>query len=85
MIINGMGDVFSIIDQQNKNNEWVIILHQSRFLLEYMKVHVHSILKGSETDQYIVQNLTWSEVYLSSNLSNDIIHEVMTLVPLTAT
>ena len=50
-----------------------------------MKLHVHSLLKGSEADQYLVQNLTWSVVYLSSTLSNDILHKVLTLVPLIAT
>ena len=50
-----------------------------------MKRHVQSLLKGSEADQYIAQNLTWSGVYLSSTLSNDLLHKVLTLVPLTAT
>ena len=44
-----------------------------------------SLLKGSEADQYIVQNLTWSGVYLRSTMSNDLLQRVMTLVPLTAT
>ena len=50
-----------------------------------MKSHVQSLLKGSEVDQYIVQNMTWSGVYLRSTLSNDIIQKILTLVPLTAT
>ena len=60
-------------------------MHQSRFPLEYVKIHVQSLLKGSEADQYVVQNLTWSGVYLSSTLSNDLLQKELTLVPLTAT
>ena len=52
--------------------------------MEYVKCHVQSLLKGSEVDQYIVQNLTWSGVYLRSTLSNDLLQKVLTLVPLTA-
>ena len=50
-----------------------------------MKGLVQSLLKGSEADQYIVQNLTWSGVYLRDTLSNDLLQKVLTLVPLTAT
>ena len=50
-----------------------------------MKCLVQSLLKGSKADQYIVQNLTWSGVYLGSILSNDLLQKVLTLVPLTAT
>ena len=50
-----------------------------------MKGLVQSLLKGSEADQYTVQNLTWSGVYLRSTLSNDLLQRILTLVPLTAT
>ena len=50
-----------------------------------MKGLIQSLLKGSEVDQYIVQNLTWSGVYLRSTLANDLLQKVLTLVPLTAT
>ena len=50
-----------------------------------MKGHVQSLLKGSEADQYIVQNLTWSGVYLRSTFSNDLLQRVLTLVLLKAT
>ena len=50
-----------------------------------MKRHVQSLQKGSEADQYIVQNLMWSGVYLMSTLSNTLLQKVLTLVPLTAT
>ena len=53
--------------------------------MDYVKSHVQSLLKGSEEDQYVVQNFTWSGVYLRSNLSNTLLQKVMTLVPLTAT
>ena len=48
MIINVIWGVFSIADPQNKEKKWDILLHQSRFPLEYVKSHVQSLLKGSE-------------------------------------
>ena len=49
-----------------------------------MKCHVQSLQKSSEADQYVVQNLTWSGVYLGSTPSNTILYKVLSLVPLTA-
>ena len=72
-------------DPRNKYMGWDNLLHQSIFPLDYVKRHVQSVLKVSEADQYVVQNLTWSGVYLRSTLSNNIIKKVPTLVPLTAT
>ena len=80
-----MWDVFSLLDPRNKEKRWDILLHQSRFPLDYVKIHVQSLLKGSKADQYVVQNLTWSGVYLRSTLSNTLLQKVLTLVPLTAT
>ena len=70
MISNGMWDVFSLPYSHNKKKRWDLLLHQSRFPLEYMKLHVQNILNGSELDQYVFQNLTWSGVYLMITLSN---------------
>ena len=50
-----------------------------------MKHHVQSLQKGSEADQYVIQNLTWSGVYLRSTLSNTLLQKVLILVLLTAT
>ena len=50
-----------------------------------MKRHVKRLQKGSEADQYVIQNLTWSGVYLRSTLSNTLLQKVLTLVLLTAT
>ena len=50
-----------------------------------MKGLVEILLKGSEADQYIVQNLMWSGVYLRSTFPNDLLQKLLTLVPLTAT
>ena len=58
MIKNGMWDVFSITEPQNKEKEWDLLVYHSKFHLEYVKGLVQSLLKGSEADQYIVQNLT---------------------------
>ena len=80
-----MWDVFSFPDTRNRDKKWDIFLDQSRFPLEYVKRHVQSLLKGSESDQYVVKNLTWSGVYLRSNLSNTILQKVLPLMPLTAT
>ena len=77
--------VFSLPYPRNKEKRWDLILHQSIFPLEYMKHHVQSLQKGSEADQYVVQYLTWSGVYLRSTLSNNLLQKVLTLVPLTTT
>ena len=80
-----MWDVFSLPSPYNKDNKWDIILHQSRFPLEYVKRHIQSLQKFSEAYQYVVQNLTWSGVYLRSTLSNTLLQKVLTLVTLTET
>ena len=80
-----MWDVFSLSDPRIKEKRWDLLLHQSIFPLDYVKIHVQSLLKGSEAEQYVVQNLTGSGVYLRSTLSNTLLQKVMTLVPLTAT
>ena len=80
-----MWDVFSLTYPHNKENKWDILLHQSRFPLEYVKRPVQSLQKVSETDQYVVQNFTWSGVYLRSTLANNLLQKVLALVPLTAT
>ena len=85
MINNEMWDVFSLPDPRNKEKRWDLLLHQYIFPLDYFKSHVQSLLKGSEADQYGVQNLTWSGVYLRSALSNNLLQKVLTLVPLTST
>ena len=83
--MNGIWDFFSLPDPRNKEKRWDILLHQSRFPLDYVTSHVQSLLKGSEVDQYVVQILTWSGVYPSSTLSNTLLQKVLTLLPLTAT
>ena len=85
MINNGMWYVFSIPDPLNKEKRWDLLLHQSIFRFYYVKSYVQSVLKGSEAYQYVVQNLTWSGVYLRSTLSNTLLQKLLTLVPLTAT
>ena len=80
-----MWDVFYLPDPRNKEKRWDLLLYQSRFPLDYVKSHLQSLLKGSEADQCVVQNLTWSGVYLRSTLSNTLLQKVLTLVPLTAT
>ena len=44
-----------------------------------------SLQKDSDSDQYVVQNLTWSGVYLRSTLSNTLLQKVLTLVILKVT
>ena len=68
MIRNVMWDVFSLSDPLNKEKKWDLLLHQYIFPLEYVKRYVQSLQKGSEADNYVVQNLTWSGVYLRSTL-----------------
>ena len=80
-----MWDVLSLPDPRNKEKRCNILLYQSRFPLEYVKHHVQILIKGSEAYQYVVQNLTWSGVYLRSTLSNTLLQKVLTLVPLIET
>ena len=58
MFRNGIWDVFFLPDPRNKEKKWDLLLHQSRFLYEYVKRHVQSLQRVSEVDQYVVQNLT---------------------------
>ena len=62
-----------------------LLLHQSIFPLEYVKRHVQSLQKGSEADLCVFQNLMWLGVYLRITFSNNLLHKVLTLVPLTET
>ena len=80
-----MWDVFSLPDPHNKEENLDILLNQSIFPLGYVKRHVQSLQKFSEADQYVVQNLTWSGVYLGSTFSNTLLQKVMKMVPLIAT
>ena len=80
-----MWNIFYLSDPHNKDKNWDLLLHQFIFTLDYVKFHVQSLQKGSESDQYVVQNLMWSGVYLRSTLSNTLLQEILALVPLTAT
>ena len=80
-----MWDVFSLPEPRNKEKKLDLLLHQYKFPLEYVKCHVQSHQKGSEADQYVVQKLICSGVYLRSNFSNTLLRKVLTLVLLTET
>ena len=41
IINNGMWDVLYLPDPHNKESMWDLLLHQSRFPLDYVKSHVH--------------------------------------------
>ena len=85
MIRNGIWDILSLLDSRNKEKKWDLLLHQSRSPLDYVKRYVQSLQKCSEAYQYVVQNLTWSGVYLRITFSNTLLQKVITLVPLIAT
>ena len=85
MISNGMWFVFSLSDLHNNDYKWDNILHQYISPFKYMKRHVNILQKVSKVYQYVVQNLTCSGLYLKINLSNALLHKVLTLVLLTAT
>ena len=53
--------------------------------MDCIKHHVNILQKVSKADEYMVQNLTWSGVYLRINLSNTVLQKVLTLVLVTAT
>ena len=78
-----MWDVFSLPDTHNKDKKWDILLPQYIFPLDYVKCHLNIIHKGSKTEQYVVQNLTCSGVYLGSYFPNSILQMLLSLVPLT--
>ena len=80
--LRGSQSVHGFFSEEKK---WYLLLHQSIFPLDCVKSHVQNLLKGSEADQYVVQNLTWSGVDLRSTLSNTLLQKLLTLVPLTAT
>ena len=75
----------SFPDPRNKEKRWDILLRQYRLPLEYVKDYVQILLRGSEAYHYVVQNLTWSGVYLRIPLSNTLLQKVLPLMPLTAT
>ena len=72
-----MWGVFYFLDPCNNEKKWDLLLNQSIFSLGYVKGHVQSLLKGSEADQYVFQNLTWLGVYLRSTLSNTLLQKVL--------
>ena len=85
MIRNGIWGVFYLPDPHSKYKKWDILIHQSRYPLDHMKIHVQSIQKVYEADQYVVQNLTWSGVYIKGSLSNTLLQKVLIFVLLTTT
>ena len=85
MIRDRMWDALYLPYPRYKQKKWGLLLHQSRFPLDYVKLHVQSLQKGSEAYHYMVQKFSWSRVYLRSNLSNTLLLKVLTLVPLAAT
>ena len=80
-----MWDVFYLPYPRNKEKNWDIFLNQSRFNLDYVKNHVKVFQKYSKADKYMVQNLTWSGVYLRNTLSSAILQKALKLLLLTAT
>ena len=80
-----MWDVLSLPGTHNKDKKWDILVHQSRFPLDYVNRHVKRIQQGSNADQYVVQNLMWPGVYLRSTTSNILLQKALKLVPLKAT
>ena len=54
-----MWDVFYLPDPHNKDKKCDLLIHQSIFPLDYVKIHIKIIQKGSEAYQYVVQNLMW--------------------------
>ena len=83
MIRNEIWEALSLTYPYFKEKKWYLLLHQALFPLDYVKHHIKSLQKGSEADQYVVQKLTWSGVYLKSTLSSAILMKVLKLVLLT--
>ena len=55
-IRNGKWDGLSLPDPHNKEKKCNIILHHSRFPLEYVKRHVRRLQKGFEANQYVASD-----------------------------
>ena len=51
-----MWDGLSLPDPRNRQKKWDLIIHNSRFPLEYVKRHVLSLKKGSEANQYVASD-----------------------------
>ena len=85
MIRNGMWDVFSLLEPRNKEKKCDLLIHKSRFSLDYVKRHVDSLQKSSKAYKYVFQNLMCSGVYLRNTLSNNLLHKVLPLLPLKVT
>ena len=51
-----MWDGSSLPDPLNKDKKWYLILHQSRFPLEYVNCYVHSLQKSSEANKYVASD-----------------------------
>ena len=80
-----MWDFFSLPYTHNKDKKWDILLNKSIFNWDYIKHHVKSLQKDSKAVKYMVQNLTWSGVYMRSNFLSALLHKVLKLVLLTST
>ena len=85
MIRNGMWDVFSLLEPRNKEKKCDLLIHKSRFSLDYVKRHVDSLQKSSKAYKYVFQNLMCSGVYPRNTLSNNLLHKVLPLLPLKVT
>ena len=85
MIRNGMWDVFSLLEPRNKEKKCDLLIHKSRFSLDYVKRHVDSLQKSSKAYKYVFQNLMCSGVYPRNTLLNNILHKVLPLLPLKVT
>ena len=72
-------------------NDWIILGDQYNEEFNNWRGNINNgqfhdnNLKEMRKTENIVQNLTWSLVYLRSTLSNDLLQKVLTLVPLTPT
>ena len=51
-----MWDGFYLPEARNREKKWDILLRHSRFPLEYVKRHVQSLQKGSESNQYVASD-----------------------------
>ena len=80
-----MWDVLSLLYPCNKDKKCYILLNTSIFPLDYVKIQIKSLQKGSEAYQYVVQNMTCSVLYLRSTLSSILLQKVLLLVRLTET
>ena len=77
--------IFFLPEPWNQENNCYLIIHQSIFPLDYVKLHIKSLKEGYEVDPYMVHNMTWSGLYMRIIFSSYLLQKVLTMALLIET